>query len=222
MLEPPNYDAIEIEMWHKNADNVIANLNKQDRNLLKKIQTYSWRFGYSKQEIQDKIRNDKMFRAWFAKEPRRQGFHEIVAGEYLKQFDIISQFKILNKSGDGAEYITSDGHIINGKNLQDKAIAKSLDFKWITNSVECYASHKYTKESGGNQDSQYKEQLSLLRNFQRRTQGNIAFFVICDGKFYDKNKVQQLHSLTRLYKPYSFACRIEEVVSKLEWIINQQ
>ena len=111
------------------------------------------------------IRNDKMFRAWFAKEPRRQGFHELVVGKCLKPFDIVTSFEILNKGGDNAEYITSDGHIVDGKNLQDKAIAKSLDFKWITSGVQCYASHKYTKESGSNQDSQYKEQLNLLRSF---------------------------------------------------------
>ncbi len=172
MLKPPNYDAIEVEMWRENAENVVNSLNEQDKNLLKKIQTYSWRFGCSEQEIKDKIRDDKMFRAWFAKEPRRQGFHELIAGEYLKQFEIITNFEILNKGGDSAEYITSDGHIVDGKTLQDKAIAKSLDFKWITSGIQCYASHKYTKESGGNQDSQYKEQLSLLRSFQRRTQGN--------------------------------------------------
>lgn len=171
MLKPPNYDAIEVEMWRENAENVVNSLNEQDTNLLKKIQTYSWRFGYTEQEIQDKIRNDRMFRAWFAKEPRRQGFHELVAGEYLKQFNIITNFEILHKGGDNAEYITSDGHIVDGKNLQDKAIAKSLDFKWVTKGIKCYASHKYTKESGGNQDSQYKEQLNLLRSFQRRTRG---------------------------------------------------
>lgn len=220
MLKPPNYDAIEVEMWRENAENVVNSLNEQDANLLKKIQTYSWRFGYTEQEIQDKIRNDKMFRAWFAKEPRRQGFHELVAGEYLKQFDIITNFEILNKGGDNAEYITSDGHIVDGKNLQDKAIAKSLDFKWITKGIQCYASHKYTKECGGNQDSQYKEQLNLLRSFQRRTQGNIAFFVICDGKFYTKQKMQELYSLTRLHKPYSFACHIEEVLEKLQYVIS--
>ena len=89
--------------------------------------------------------------------------------EYLSQFEIIKDFQILNKCCDNAEYITSDGHIIEGKNLQDKAIVKSLDFKWMPNEIQCYASHKYTKESGENQDSQYKEQLNLLRNFQIRT-----------------------------------------------------
>ena len=220
-MNPLNYDAIEVEMWRKNAENVVISLNEQDKNLLKKIQTYSWRFGFSEQEIQDKIRSDKMFRVWFSKEPKRQGFHELAAGEYLKQFDIITDFEILNKGGNMAEYITSDGYIIDGGHLQDKAIAKSLDFKWTTNNIQCYASHKYTKESGGFQDSQYKEQLSLLRNFQRRTQGSIAFFVICDGKFYDKNKMQQLRSLTRLHEPYSFSCHVEEVVTKLERIVNQ-
>ena len=221
MCKPPNYDAIEAEMWRKNANNVVVSLDEQDKNLLKKIQTYIWRFGYSEIEVHNKIREDKMFRAWFAKEPRRQGFHEIIAGEYLKQFDIIKDFQILNKGGNTAEYITSDGHIINGKNLQDKAIAKSLDFKWKTHNIVCYASHKYTKESGGNQDSQYKEQLNLLRDCQRRTQGDIAFFVICDGKFYNTNKMQELYSLTRFHKPYSFACHVEQVIEKLNWMIVQ-
>lgn len=222
MCKPPDYDAIEIQMWRENAANVVANLDEQDKNLLKKIQTYRWRFGYSEVEIHDKIRKDEMFRSWFAKEPRRQGFHEIIAGEYLKQFDLISDFQILNKGGDLAEYITSDGHIIDGKNLQDQAIAKSLDFKWKTLHIQCYASHKYTKESGGNQDSQYKEQLSLLRSFQKRTRGDIAFFVICDGKFYNESRMEHLCSLTRQYKPYSFACHIEHVIGKLSWMTAQK
>lgn len=60
MLKPPNYDAIEIEMWRKNSENVVNNLNKQDSNLFNKIQTYSWRFSYSKKEIKNKIRDDKI------------------------------------------------------------------------------------------------------------------------------------------------------------------
>ena len=55
MLKPPNYDAIEIEMWRKNAKNVINSLDEQDYNLLRKIKTYSWRFGYCEKEIKSKI-----------------------------------------------------------------------------------------------------------------------------------------------------------------------
>jgi hypothetical protein len=197
MFKPPDYDAIEIEMWRENAENVLISLNKQDRYLLKKIRTYSWRFGYTEDEIRRKIENDNMFKAWFAKEPRRQGFYEIVAGEYLKQFDLMRNFQILNKGGESAEYITSDGHFLNGKELQDSAIAKSMDFKWKTGKFHCYASHKYPKESGENQDSQYKEQKSLLRSFLNKTKGDVVFFAICDGMYYNEKRMQTFYSLTR-------------------------
>ena len=142
MCKPPDYDAIEVKKWRENAENVVISLGEQDKNILKKIRRYSWQFGYSETEIRNKIREDKMFRAWFAKEPRRQGFHENEAGRYLEKFDIIKGFEILNKSGDNAEYLTSDGHIIKGRSLQDKAIGKSLDFKWKKSDIEDYINSK--------------------------------------------------------------------------------
>ena len=67
--------------------------------LLERIQGFMWRFGYTENAVLDKIRQDQMFAAWFAKEPRRTGFHEAIAADWIKALPGVTGFKVLPKSG---------------------------------------------------------------------------------------------------------------------------
>ena len=233
--ESPDYDTLEKEMWRGNASQVkqrlsdVIELEKwkqvskeqpgkpkipdhlRDANkdaILKRIQLYSDRFGYELGEITNKIFNDQMFAAHFAVEPRRQGIHEQIAGEWIKQLSTVSDFGVLPKSGKNAWYVSGDGVV--GRALAG-APSKSLDFVWKTGAITCYAMHKYTKEGGGNQDSQRKEMLALLQNFYKCQDTTCALFVIVDGPYYTKDRLKVLRNNIRTIPPLSYALPIGQV-----------
>jgi hypothetical protein len=218
--QPPDYDKREQELWRSNAKDVKKRLADNNSDLLKRIKTFIWRFGYYENVVTDKIMEDKMFADTFAKEPRRQGIHENIAAEYLKNFPEIENLQVLPKAGPKSIYITSDGQLSKTKPNNS---GKSLDFTWtVGKDLVCYAAHKYTKEVGGNQDSQYKELIQLLKNFSTSNEKNTALFVICDGPYYTKNKMDLLINNTRTHKPYSFAVHIEDVVEKIHFMTGSK
>ena len=212
MHNPPDYDALEQVAWRENVDAVIDRLNARDANILKKISTYIWRFGYSESEVSNHIREDQMFAAWFAKEPRRTKFHEKIAAEWLRQIeqesDLIKDFDELATRGRKAWYIASDRDLRQG---QRPSGIKSLDFKWKTGNYTIYASHKYTKEGGGNQDSQFNEVLQLLVHFQRSNGKYDVVLAIVDGPYFTEKKMEELYRYERTRPPYSKALPIQDV-----------
>ena len=117
-------------------------------------------------------------------------------------------------------YITSDGEIQSGDILKHSKPSKSLDFMWLTGSTICYAMHKYTKEGGGNQDSQYKEMLALLRNFLPCEEEGIILMIIVDGPYYNSGKMRELRNNTRAHPPRSYAVHLEEVPDILDEYIE--
>lgn len=175
---PPDYEDLEQQSWRQNASKVIKKLDDRDPNLLKKIEQYSWRFGFSSEKIEEEIRNNEMFANHFSIEPKRQGIHEKSAADWLENQIEIDDFKNLPKSGGNALYISSDGQVIKGSTGIVKS-TKSLDFEWKTESKIIFATHKYTKESGGFQDSQFKEIKDLLEKFQKVRLLKIAYFCYC-------------------------------------------
>ena len=212
---PPDYEEIEQREWRENANKVVSRLDDGDRNLAKRIQTFLSRFGYPRNQVEEKIRSDRLFASHFALEPRRTGLHENVAAEWIKELDTVTNFETLPKSGRNAFYVTSDGEIRKG---MEHPPTKSLDFKWVTGKTLFFATHKYTKESGGNQDSQYKEVRHLLELFQKANiSGEIVIVAIVDGPYYTRRRMDDLRRFTRDRKPMSFAIAIEE----LPGLLNQ-
>lgn len=209
---PPDWDGIEQRMWRANARDVADEAAQRSDRLMKRVDLYVWRFGFTAEQVLDKIRTDPLFAAWFAKEPRRQSPHEQIAADYLQGFGSIFDFVRLKQTGHGALYLNRDGEILARKDIQGDRPSKALDFEWTSPSgVRCLASHKYTKEGGGNQDSQFREQRTLLSNFQSRSTNNTALFVICDGPYYTEERMATLKMQCRTFPPLSFAVHIEEV-----------
>ncbi|MCY4611231.1 MAG: hypothetical protein OXC38_06000 [Gammaproteobacteria bacterium] len=205
---PPDYDAEELRAWRRNVQEVENRLKKSEKNLLKRIELFALRFEYGAKVISEKIREDPMFAAHFAKEPRRTGLHEKMAAEWLQNLEQVNEFEVLKKSGKDALYITSDGEIRKG---MKNPPSKSLDFRWRTGNTTIYASHKYTRESGGNQDSQYKEMEKLLRQFQSSSEEACVLLVIVDGPYYKDKKMADLRNNTRSHPPQSYVTHIEGV-----------
>ena len=177
-----------------------------------RIELFVWRFDRDREEILSKILEDDLFAAWFAKEPRRQSFHERTATAYLSQFPELQDFSRLAQTGNNALYIDGHGEIRPGSEFHGDKPSKALDFSWITESgCRCYASHKYTREGGGTQDNQFRDQRTFLRNFQARSTNDTVLFVICDGPYYDDTRMSTLQAHCRTVSPLSYAVHIEEV-----------
>ena len=211
-LQPPDWDGIEKEMWGENHAMVAKEADEKSERLMKRVALFVWRFDYDEEDVLSKIRDDEIFAALFAKEPRRQSPHERIVAGYLGQFADLIAFERLKQSGRTALYINRDGEIRKGEDIQGDKPSKALDFAWKTpNGIKCYASHKYTREGGGNQDSQFIEQRTLLRNLQSRSTNDTALFVICDGPYYDNNRMSTLQAHCRTVSPLSYAVHIEEI-----------
>ena len=106
------------------------------------------------------------------------------------------------------------------------AYAKTIDFKWEYTGKTFYASHKYTKESGGSQGSQYKDLRSFITEANKSVKKDVFFFAIADGEYYQKldkeaevKRIQRLKNEANRIKVY--ACAINELENLFLDIKNQ-
>jgi len=117
---------------------------------------------------------------------------------------MVENFEILPSGGNNAVYV-ENGKLFSGADLVNQAKeAKSIDFSWTIGNIRFYASHKYTKDSGGAQDNQYLDMQNFLKNTRDCNIKNTVFLAICDGKYYqakdsktgDNTKIERLQRLT--------------------------
>ena len=213
-----DYEKRIKEMWKENAKEVPSLVKKNDKDTLKQIQTYSDRFDEPSRKVKEKILVDSMFANCFARNPTRQTSHEKIAFEYLsKNKSILRNFCKLPQNGNDAVYLTSDGAFQKYEQCRKK-IGKAIDFSWENAGKIFYASHKYTRESGGAQDNQFREQKELLEKFIKNVNENEFFFAICDGQYYSNKKMQVLK---KLRTERSFVLRIEDVVKTVKTIVKK-
>ncbi len=200
-------------MWRENAADVPRQVADKEEGMMKRIGTYCRRFGYQAGRVIEKITGDDMFAAHFTKNPTKQGMHEKIAAEYLREIECINDFETLPKGGNESLFINARGEILRrGDKSQTSAQdSKSLDFRWKTGGYVCCASHKYTHESGGAQDHQFRDQKRFLENFQKHGNPQAVCFAVCDGAYYTPGKMRELGAVTRKEPPLSFAAHIENV-----------
>lgn len=218
-IPPPDWEGKPlIKRWRENANAVLPNVKKGEKGIMKRIATYCHNFGYDCKRVIAKIIDDEMFAAHFAINPSQQTIHEKLAADYLQQFERVNNFEKLPPSGGSALFLDNNGKLLHQDPEKSKSsqYSKSLDFRWNTAGVICYASHKYTKESGGGQDHQFRDQKRFLENFKHHNNPQAACFAICDGGYYKPDKMEELESETRKEPPLSFAVHIEDVAEKLE------
>ena len=159
--------------------------------------------------------------AVLAREARRQNVHERAAADYIERLTHVAQFRKLPSSGPNACYVNGDGQIVTRAQLAGaRPPSKSIDFQWRTGTVTCYAAQKYTKEGGGNQDNQFNEIQSLLRNFLQRINNDIALFVLVDGPYYNQARLDRLVALIRLQNPRSYVTSVNELQPILANIVS--
>ena len=97
--------------------------------------------------------------------------------------------------------------------------AKTIDFQWQTGKYTVYATHKYTKESGGAQDNQYSDLHLFIKEANESHSSDDAFVAIADGPYYNlpntirgATKIESLRQASN--KRNVFACTMDDL-SKL-------
>ena len=215
----PDFEKEFIQAIRANLLEVIIQLDAGDKNLRKKIDTFSSRFKFLKSEVEKKIREDNMFRAVFSKDPGKQKIHENIAARFIEKLPQVSDFNQLSHNGlqllGGTVISRKDARIGGGVSR-----AKSIDFTWNSSVYKIYAAHKYTKNSGGAQDNQYRDLQVFIREANDSNLKNTVFLAIADGGYYQMNdsetgttKLQRLKRLAN--KENVFAMPIDELESFL-------
>ena len=195
--------------WRRNYES----FNLKDA--AEKIKTFVKRTGIDKDEVEAKIRNDTLFRWCFVKDPKRQNFYEDLAAEHIKGLGGVRNFVRLPNS---AKSICS-GLVMDRDELKKRGgnpKAKTIDFEWETGRYRVYASHKYTNESGGAQDNQYKDLHEFIKEANESNSADSVFVAIADGAYYDtRNEIRGLSKIQSLKRSADgrrvFACTIDEL-----------
>ena len=228
-MPPPNYENLELALWQRNLSRVVQDLRNNDPGLSKKIDSFARRFNYARVDIENEIRNpnNPMFAAAFAKSPSRTDFDKRAAKTWLDnelrlQFGANAQVTRLPQRGAGVLYIAENGDIrplIAG----EKKPSKALNFSWEILGITYYAMHKYTSESGGAQDTQFREEQRMLDHFNspaNTTNHNNVLIIIVDGRYYTPAKMRELRRSAKSAptdRPKSFAVHTRNV----PWAIKQ-
>ncbi|MCL2040158.1 MAG: hypothetical protein FWG85_06990 [Bacteroidetes bacterium] len=217
-----NYEEEYKKQIKANLLKVLDELKTSDMKI--KIQKFADKFGYSYNEIEGKIVNDEIFRCVFSKEPSKQNLYQTLAATFINSLPMVENFEILASGGKNAVYI-ENGKLFTGIDLINKAKeVKSIDFSWNVGKIKFYASHKYTKDSGGAQDNQYLDIQNFLKNARDNNSKDTIFLAICDGKYYqkkdsqtnDETKILRLKRLTD--NKTSFVLTINELMDFLKEI----
>lgn len=210
----PDYEGAIKRARMRNADEVLGDLESGDLNLMKKINGFSEDFEFEVSDVIEKIKQDKMFRAHFAKDPRKQNIDEITALEWLqKNLPGVSQVEKLPTTGKNAYYVDVGGYIRKGSDLaKGDTPSKSLDFFWVVEGIEFYAVHKRTTDTGGAQDNVKREVEKIMRNFQQSPQTGVALAVLLDGDYWTSEKIQSVAKFARSEEPRSFALPTPQIL----------
>ncbi len=217
--QKPNYDGEFVAAIRANVSKVIDLLDKKDAGLSKRVNTFASRFDFVVESIEEKIRKDEVFRAVFAKDPGKQKIHENIAARFIEQMQGVVGFQQLGHDA----LVVFGGRVETRKAVLAAgagATAKTIDFEWISNGRKIYASHKYTKQSGGAQDNQYKDLQLFIREANESNLKDTYFLAIADGDYYlttDRGtggtKMERLKDISN--KRNVFALSIDELE---DWI----
>lgn len=151
---------------------------------LQKISSFAQRFDADPVEVtKDVLTSKSAWIAIIAKNSSRQDYYEDTLVEFLSHNKNIKNVTKLAKTG------PTSLTLINGKLVEntrhDKL--KTLDIEFETHAgLKGYIIHKYIKESGGHQDSQYVDALESIK--QQRAKNDFIVAGILDGKYFTSGR----------------------------------
>lgn len=206
-----DFESLERQVSRKNLLDVEREVRERSPRLRRRILHFSRQFDIPEERYWQALEKDPSgpLASTLAQEARRQNIHEKHAADFIADLDHVSAFEKLPSMGPNALYLNRDGQLVTRRQLGGAPKpSKSLDFRWETAGIVCLAAQKYTKEGGGNQDSQFNELEQLLRNYLQRTNNGMALFVLVDGAYYTEERVKQLKALVRTNPPRSYVASV--------------
>ena len=182
---------------------------------MEKIGRRAEEFGLTSDEIIKDIESCKTAVIPFCKNPNKQNFYEKIAADMIKDMYGVDGFeKLPNQS-----LYVSDGVVFKNKEHKKYPKAKTLDFKFRYKNYTIYASHKYTKDSGGSQDNQYKDLQDFIIQSRDTKIPQTVFIAIADGDYYSnqngKAGTTKMEHLKSLCTKKTGACRMEGLIDCL-------
>ena len=206
--------------FQRNRDLVLAELRQGK--LEEKIERFSILHGFTPNEISRCLETCPPFRATFAKNPNKQNFYEKKAAKFIDNLQGVENFINLPNN----KLAVVRGSVFDYQEISTKGgitKAKTIDFQWVYNGFLCYATHKYTAEAGGSQDSAYKDLQLFIEECNSCSLPRTFFFVIADGDYYDlldsKVKVTRIKRLKQLSnKSNVYTCTINELEILLQQV----
>ena len=216
-FETPYQKAVNI-----NYDRTRTEALEKCPELVKKIKKHSEKYGIAEEIIIHRILHDPVFAYEFSIEPGRQTIHQRTAAKFIKRFIFIENFKELKPSGKDALYIKK-GKLVHSLKEKDteKNEDKSIDFSFEYSNKVFYLSHKYTKDDGGSQDNQYKDQANFCKNAFKSKEKNIYYIALCDGEYWNKKRKNKNTRIEQLNKRYQTDHLIAMSTNDLEkWLLK--
>ncbi len=220
--KPPNYKKEYKKELKKQIQKIRDDVSKNKRNMVIKIENFCEKFDRKYENVKQKIldENDDLFYLFFVKDPTRLRIHEKLAASYIKSLPFVSNF---TDSSTDAQVI-SNGAVQSKKSLKEsggETTAKTIDFTWTCGNKTFHATHKYTKQGGGNQDNQYADLQRFIEQANKSVDPKKYFIAIPDGEYYfnmdsstgvtrGENLSQIANSSRRVY-----AMRIDELADFL-------
>lgn len=181
----------ELEMKNKDLrkQNIKITQKSLSESWLKiKIKNFSEKWGFSYKKVENEIKDNKIVAASFAKDPSKQNFYQTQALFFLNSMEFVERAEQLPSSGSNSIFIV-DGKLLKGSEILEKKNHKSIDFKiTLKNRRIIFASHKYTKESGGAQDNQRNDLINFVFEAEKYPNNDFIFALIADGEYYKKDK----------------------------------
>jgi hypothetical protein len=215
--------AIEENVCALRKDIEYGRVNPQ---LQKKLQSWADKYGFEPELIKNKVLTDDLFVLFFVVEPKRQTLHQTVACNYIRALPGVSEFQLLPSGGDDAKYVHG-GLVVAGKEMNQNTSShtKSIDFQWVYTNffgdrIDCFATHKFTKEGGGSQDNQFSDIQGFLKQAQSHS-GKKFFFAICDGDYYRMPYKQSLTRVDYLNANYIGGRNRALTINQLESFMNE-
>lgn len=163
------------QLIQDNLDDIQNHLQNSDYQ--QKVYNFATKFGFNVNEVNQAIKENIFLAACFIKDPSKQNFTEKLVAETLG-------IEKLPPSGKKCICFNENGDILSANRGN---VSKSADF-YIDNR---YYTQKYTNETGGAQDNQYKDVVDFL------VKGSKKYLVgaIVDGAYWVNGRKAELREL---------------------------
>lgn len=215
-----DYDKKYREAYHENVKDAPRAAREGELNT--KIESFCKLHGFEKERVIEEIATNEVVAALFAINPNKQNFYEKIAAQFIRGINGVEMFTELHTN----EKILMSGAVLSATQLAEQGgspNAKTIDFEWRYSDHTFYASHKYTKQSGGTQDSQYRELKMFIEEANKTTLTNTFFIAIADGEYYDQingrantKRIDRLKEIANKTKVFACnICELEELMKRI-------